>query len=187
MARKVVYIHGFNSSELSYKATAFGEYMLDKQTPYLVPRLHYDPRVALVQLDSVIDSDTVLLGSSLGGYYATYFSQHLGCKAVVINPAVRPFSLLNDYLGPQYNPYQDCHYELQHEHIDALKSMYVEQLSNPENLLLLQQTGDEVLPFEEAVRYYSHCRQIIEFGGDHSFVEFPRYFDTITKFLTIKN
>ncbi|MEJ6475037.1 YqiA/YcfP family alpha/beta fold hydrolase [Pseudoalteromonas piscicida] len=186
MARKVVYIHGFNSSELSYKATAFGEYMSDKATPYLVPRLHFDPRVAMAQLDSVIDSDTVLLGSSLGGYYATYFSQHKGCKAVLINPAVRPFSLLNDYLGPQYNPYQDCHYELSQAHIAALRSCYVEQLTSPENLLLLQQTGDEVLPFEQAVRYYSHCRQIIEFGGDHSFVEFSRYFATIAKFLNIR-
>lgn len=80
MARKVVYIHGFNSSELSYKATAFGEYMMDKQTPYFVPRLHYDPRVALAQLDSVIDSDTVLLGSSLGAITPPIFRNTLAVK-----------------------------------------------------------------------------------------------------------
>lgn len=91
MARQVVYIHGFNSSELSFKATEFGVYMRGKPERYITPRLHFDPRVALAQLDSIIDSDTVLLGSSLGGYYATYFSQLKGCKAVVINPAVRPF------------------------------------------------------------------------------------------------
>ncbi|WP_440054042.1 YqiA/YcfP family alpha/beta fold hydrolase [Pseudoalteromonas sp. T1lg65] len=185
MAQKVVYIHGFNSSEKSHKAVIFGQHLKSKKTHYVVPRLHYDPRIAISQLHSCIDSDTVLLGSSLGGYYATYFAELFGCKAVVINPAVKPFSLLNDFLGPQYNPYQDCHYQLRPEHVEALKQLYVQNLTKPSNLLLLQQTGDEVLPFVEAVRYYKTCHQYIEFGGDHSFVDFSRYFETITTFLEI--
>lgn len=185
MARRVVYIHGFNSSELSFKATEFGRFMEQKQDTYSVPRLHYDPTIALTQLHALVDSDTVLLGSSLGGYYATYLSQTLGCKAVVINPAVKPFALLNDFLGPQYNPYQECHYTLQHKHVDALRAIYINTLTSPEKLLLLQQTGDEVLPFIDAVRYYQDCQQFVEFGGDHSFVGFSRYFDTIAEFLAI--
>ena len=106
-------------------------------------------------------------------------------KAVVINPAVKPFELLADYLGPQYNPYQDMHYELTLEHVAALKSFYVETLSQPSNVLLLQQMGDEVLPFQQAVDYFKQSAQHVEFAGDHSFVGFERYFDTVAKFLKI--
>jgi predicted esterase YcpF (UPF0227 family) len=187
MVKRVIYIHGFNSSEKSFKAQQFGQWISIHypDIEYVSPRLHFDPRVAIIQLAQLIDQHTVLLGSSLGGFYATYLSQLHNIKAVVINPAVKPFELLADYLGPQYNPYQDMHYELTLEHVAALKSFYVETLSQPSNVLLLQQMGDEVLPFQQAVDYFKQSAQHVEFAGDHSFVGFERYFDTVAKFLKI--
>ncbi|MDK1289218.1 YqiA/YcfP family alpha/beta fold hydrolase [Pseudoalteromonas umbrosa] len=185
MVSKVIYIHGFNSSEKSFKAQQLGEYFKDR-CEYLVPRLHYDPRVAMLQLESMIDDECALVGSSLGGFFATYLSQTFNLRAVVVNPAVRPDKLLWDYLGPQYNPYQELNYELTIEHMSALQRMYIAKPSMPSNLLLLQQTADEVLPYQEAVNYYRDCPSIIEFGGDHSFVGFERHFSRIANYLKIK-
>lgn len=187
MVKRVIYIHGFNSSEKSFKAQQFGLWMA-KNYPhieYISPRLHFDPRIAIIQLTQLIDDETVLLGSSLGGFYATFLSQLHNIKAVVINPAIKPFELLADYLGPQYNPYQDMHYELTLDHVAALKLLYLDTLSHAHNVLLLQQMGDEVLPFQQAVDYFKQSAQHVEFSGDHSFVGFERYFDTVAKFLKI--
>ncbi|MBQ4861471.1 esterase YqiA [Pseudoalteromonas sp. MMG013] len=187
MARRVIYIHGFNSSELSFKALQFGEWFASQgySCEYLTPRLSFDPRIAISQLVALIEPDTVLIGSSLGGYYATYLSQLYGLKAVVINPAVKPFDLLADYLGAQYNPYQKIHYELTLDHVEALKQLHCATLVHPQLVMLLQQMGDEVLPYQQAVRYFMACEQRIEFAGDHSFMAFQRYFDTIVNFLEI--
>ncbi|KAF7771965.1 hypothetical protein PCIT_a1940 [Pseudoalteromonas citrea] len=187
MARRVIYIHGFNSSEASLKAQQLGRWLTEQsfKCEYLTPRLSFDPRIAITQLAALIEADTVLVGSSLGGYYATYLSQLYGLKAVVVNPSVKPFDLLADYLGAQYNPYQKVHYELTLAHVDALEQLYYPRLVQPKLLMLLQQMGDEVLPYQQAVHYFSASEQRIEFAGDHSFVAFQRYFDDIVNFLEI--
>ncbi|MGB1293098.1 MAG: YqiA/YcfP family alpha/beta fold hydrolase, partial [Pseudoalteromonas sp.] len=118
-------------------------------------------------------------------FYATYLSQRYQLPAVLINPAVKPFLLLSSFLGSNYNPYQDTHYELNKSHINALKALFVTQLKQPSLLYLLQQTGDEVLGFEQAVKYYSQCKQHVEFGGDHSFKNFESTFESIVDFLKI--
>ena len=185
MASKLIYIHGFNSSELSQKAVQLGEYLAPWSGRYIVPRLGHDPAQAIAQLAALIDDNTALIGSSLGGFYATYLSQQYNVPAVVINPAVNPAALFNAYLGPQYNPYQDYHYVLNKHHLRALEQLYLKQLSSPELLFLLQQEGDEVLPYRQAVDYYHNCQQVVEPGGDHRFVGFERYFGAIARFLNI--
>ncbi len=186
--KKVIYIHGFNSSPESYKAVKFGQYLAQRyhnEIEYLVPCLKHEPIASLIQLENLIDANTVLLGSSLGGFYATYLSQKYQIKAVLINPAVTPFNLMADYLGEQFNPYQNYRYHVTQSHIEQLKWCYLKTLLKPELLLLLQQTGDEVLNYQEAVKYYSQCHQQIEFGGDHSFIGFHNHFDGIVDFLNI--
>ncbi|WP_394192690.1 YqiA/YcfP family alpha/beta fold hydrolase [Pseudoalteromonas atlantica] len=185
MVKRVIYIHGFNSSEKSYKAVRFGEYMAHYNVEYCVPRLSHEPLHAIIQLEQLLTPNSVLIGSSLGGFYATYLSQRYQLPAVLINPAVKPFLLLSSFLGANYNPYQDTHYELNKSHINALKALFVAQLKQPSLLYLLQQTGDEVLGFEQAVKYYLQCKQHIEFGGDHSFKNFESTFESIVDFLKI--
>ena len=185
MARKLIYIHGFNSSERSHKAVQLGEHLRTWQGQYIVPRLSHDPEQAIAHLSALVDEDTALIGSSLGGFYATYLSQRYHLPSVVINPAVRPFELLDEYRGVQYNPYQNYSYELNHIHMQALQGLYLQQLTSPELLFLLQQEGDEVLPYEQAVAYYQGCKQQVEAGGNHSFIGFERYFTHIMQFLNI--
>ncbi|MFC3031970.1 YqiA/YcfP family alpha/beta fold hydrolase [Pseudoalteromonas fenneropenaei] len=185
MGMRLIYVHGFNSSERSAKATLIGKLLASTQIDYQVPRLHYDPRIAMMQLEALLTPTTRLIGSSLGGFYATYLSQQYNLPAVVINPAVNPAALLADFLGPQYNPYQDCHYELGAEHVAALAQLYLPTLPYPQQLLLLQQIGDEVLPYLQAVQYYQTTPQRIEFAGDHSFQGLERHLETIVNFLKI--
>ncbi|MBQ4832836.1 esterase YqiA [Pseudoalteromonas sp. MMG010] len=185
MVKRVIYIHGFNSSEKSFKAVRFGEVMANYDVEYYVPRLNHEPLAAIVAIEQLLTANTVLVGSSLGGFLATYLSQKHNVPAVLINPAVAPDKLLMQLLGENYNPYQAYHYQLTQRHIDALRMLTLTHLPRPELLMLLQQTGDEVLNFQHAVKYYSQCKQWVEFGGDHSFKDFDRAINKIVSFLKI--
>ncbi len=122
-------------------------------------------------------------GVSLGGYLSTWLNAEFGFRAVVVNPAVKPYELLADYLGPQTNPYTHESYTLEARHIDELKALEVKEVANPESFWLLQQTEDEVLDYRQAVEKYVGSAQTVEEGGDHSFVGFERYPERIIHFL----
>ncbi|EGR1588150.1 esterase YqiA [Vibrio parahaemolyticus] len=188
----LLYIHGFNSSPLSMKANLMREYCAQHRADIkvIVPQLPCFPEQAAQLLLDIVeqykdDYNIGLVGSSLGGYMSTWLNAKYGFKAVVVNPAVKPYELLVDYLGEQTNPYTHETYTLEDCHIDELKALDVQSIASPNSFWLLQQTEDEVLDYRQAVDKFAKAKQTVEQGGDHSFVGFERYPAKIIEFLEL--
>lgn len=183
----LIYVHGFNSSARSYKAGLLRDYMvkLGLEKHYACPELSHRPAQAMAQLQALIapdDARTVtLVGSSLGGYYATHLVESLGARAVLVNPAVRPYELLAPYTGPQKNPYTGEAYEFTAGHVAELRALEVDHIT-PQRYLLITATGDETLDYRDGVSRYAGCEQIVVSGGDHGFRGFADYVDTVVTF-----
>jgi uncharacterized protein len=185
----LIYIHGFNSSALSFKAGLLRKRMaeLGLSAEYVCPDLPPSPTQALTLLEQCIASAAgavSLIGSSLGGYYATWLAQQYGVRAVLVNPAVRPYTLLGGYVGPQTNLYTGAKYEFTLEHISELRDLETTDIT-PSRYLLMVQTGDEVLDYRHAVEKYRGCEQLVIAGGDHGFTDFATYIDRALAFCGI--
>ena len=181
----LIYIHGFNSSPASSKAQLLKARLEAKGrgAEYAAPTLPHSPAQAAALLDSLArrHPGAVLVGSSLGGYYATYLAEKHGLKAVLLNPAVRPYDLLKDHLGPQQNFHTGERYEFIQQHVEELRALEVAGVT-PARYLLIAATADEVLDYRAAVERYRGCRQIVIEGGDHGLSDFERHVDAVLEF-----
>ncbi|MEQ1773429.1 MAG: YqiA/YcfP family alpha/beta fold hydrolase [Burkholderiales bacterium] len=184
----LIYIHGFNSAPASFKARLVGERMraLGRENEYFVPALPHRPVEAMALLRNAVEQHpgAALIGSSLGGFYATWLAEHYGLRAVLVNPAVRPYELLRGALGPQKNLYTGATYDLTAQHVEELKALDVAAIT-PERYMLLTRTGDEVLDYRLAVEKYYGARQWVIPGGDHGFADFENYLDAALAFCGI--
>jgi predicted esterase YcpF (UPF0227 family) len=127
-------------------------------------------------------SRLAFVGSSLGGFYATWLAERYGARAVLINPSVRPFDDLAAWKGVQTNLYTGEAFEVTDAHFAELRALYVEHLADPARYFLLVQSGDEVLDWRTAVARYAGGWQYVEGGGDHSFAGFERHLPEILRF-----
>ena len=184
----IVYLHGFRSSPASIKATQLRDavHALAAPPQLYVPALEHRPARAIAHVVEWIErnADTPLtfVGSSLGGFYATYLAERFDARAVMINPAVRPHEDLRPWLGPQTNLYTGETFVVTQEHLDELCTLAVTCITRPERYFLLVETGDEVLDFREAVAYYGGAYQYLGGGGDHTFTEFVAQIPAILRF-----
>jgi len=181
----IIYIHGFNSSPASSKAQVLKQRLeaLGRGVEFAAPALPHSPARAVALLDALAKQHpgAGLVGSSLGGYYATYLAEKHGLRAVLLNPAVRPYELLAPHVGRQKNFHTGEEYDFTTRHVVELQSLEVDRIS-PERYLLLAATGDEVLDYRAAVARYRGCRQIVIEGGDHGLSDFGEYLETVLEF-----
>lgn len=187
---RVVYIHGFNSSPASLKAQQLRRAWLQLGLPeeYLhIPQLHHLPSQAIAQLQDAIAEleQPVLVGSSLGGYYATYLAQQHHLKALLINPAVRPHQLFDGFFAEQENLYTGERWQLTQEHLQGLAELEVAQPNDAERFNVWLQTGDETLDYCLAEQYYHGCSVRVEQGGNHSFQRFSEHFLELFAFVGV--
>ena len=182
---EVLYIHGFSSCGAGQKSTAltdfFGSGSID------APDLPPSPNDAMTLLEHMIDKNhySMLVGSSLGGFYATWLAEKFGLKAVLINPSTQPYETLAPYVGWQK---RFCDGE-----VFEFKAVYLEQLKQyravPEygSYLVLLQSEDEVLDYRKAKAYYQNERVIVEYGGNHRFENIEDYLSMIGNFKDAKD
>ncbi|ETX09411.1 hypothetical protein MUS1_08905 [Marinomonas ushuaiensis DSM 15871] len=189
--KTLLYIHGFNSSESSHKATLLGEAakQIGQANAVISPRLSWQPAMAIKQLEAIIEEKQsqgiTLIGSSLGGFYAAYLAEKYHLNAILVNPAVQAPVLLKDHLGPQTNPYTDEEYELTLAHMKELEVLVVTEPA-PALYWLMLQEGDEVLDYREALKAFPQTNRLThEQGGDHRFIEFERFTEEILRFAEI--
>ena len=185
----IIYIHGFGSSGKGGKALEFREYFESVNEPFIAPSLSYVPELAMDTLEQLVNSyeNVTLIGSSLGGYYSIYLAEKYGLKAVLINPAVASFETLKraiDLTGYATNYYDGSLFTWQESYVKMLKEYEVERIASKDYLLLLQ-TGDDILNYEDAVRKVPNATMIIEEGGTHPFEGIERHFDRINEFIKI--
>ena len=185
----ILYIHGLNSSPASLKAQQLLAAMqrIGLQAQLRMPALHHHPRQAIAQLDELIAElgQPVLVGSSLGGYYATHLAARHGLKALLINPAVLPHQRFDGYLGEQTNHYSGETWELTLDHVAALAELEVPAPQDPQRYQVWLQTGDETLDYRYAEQYYKACTLRIQAGGDHSYQGFAQQLPELLTFAGI--
>ncbi len=194
MSPLLLYIHGFNSSPHSLKAMEVSKYVEQQAlgVTFVAPALPNYPGEAWRQLEQTLAEQlqqkrrkVALIGSSLGGYYATALAELFQIKAVLVNPAVRPYDLMAHTLGANQNPYSGEEFYLHEGHVDELRAVECDRLQHPSNLLLMVQKGDETLDYRHAVDYYTGCPHIIEEAGDHGFQQFKRHLPEVMQFLAL--
>lgn len=190
MASSILYLHGFNSAPQSAKAQAVLTFFAQHHpsVSVLIPSLNVSPAQVATQLEHIVvdrgvDQFHGVIGSSLGGYYALYLHARFGLPAVLINPAVRPFERLAEYVGENTNYYTGERYQVTSAHKDELRALNLPFVNDPEKLYLLTQTADETLDFHEAVQVLDGVRMWIQYGGSHAFDHFEATLPSIADFL----
>ena len=186
----IVYLHGFRSSPQSSKAQRLKARMaaLGLGDLFWCGQLPPSPRAAIALAERQIaaarapGAPVTVVGSSLGGYYATHLAERHGLRAVLVNPAVVAHLSLAEFVGTQTNLYTGEAFDFKPEYIEELRAIEVPRISRPQDFLLLAETGDEVLDYREAVAKYAGCRQVVLEGGDHSFTRWDEYLDTVLEF-----
>ena len=189
---RILYLHGFKSSPSSLKAQQTMQYFaqLDLAQNLHIPHLPPEPSLAIEQamflyeqlIDEVGIANVFIIGSSLGGYYASYLIERFGGRGALINPAVKPYELLVNYLGENENYHTGEKFVVTKAYMADLKAIEVKHLKQPKQHLLLVQMSDETLDAHEATAKYRNGPSIIECGGNHSYVDFPKRLNTIMNF-----
>jgi hypothetical protein len=183
----IAYLHGFNSSPQSHKARQLNRYLAERSLGerYVCPALPPSALEAIGIVEALVAArggePLCFVGSSLGGFYATYLAERHAARAVLINPAIEPHVGLRPWLGPQRNLHTGAPYELTEEHLRQWEGLYCEKIS-PERYLLIVETGDEVLDYRNALARYAGAEQVVVPGGDHSLLSFARQLPRIMQF-----
>jgi predicted esterase YcpF (UPF0227 family) len=187
----LLYLHGFRSSPQSRKAQQLGARMgeLGRMAEFACPQLPASPRAAIEVAQAtaalVAPGALCLVGSSLGGFYATWLAERLGCRAVLLNPAIRPYDDLRAHLGTQPVFFSDASIDVRPEFLDELLALDTPTITRPERYFLVAATGDAVIDYRTMVAKYAGCRQRVIAGSNHEISDFPQYLDEVLQFCGI--
>ena len=187
----IIYLHGFQSSTLSIKGQYIQAFCQNQHHIQVhLPDLNMPPKQVLAHVSKMIEclDQVVLIGSSLGGFYATQLVAKHAVPAVLINPAMRPWQLFHDLFGDELPYVVNGQWTLDQTQLDQLEQMAVPFVQDADKILVLLQQDDEVLDYREAQRYYSNAAHpsmmITEANGNHAMDNFADKIPMALQFLS---
>ena len=188
----LLYLHGFRSSPQSAKAQKVAARVRERypDVTWWCPQLPPSPREAMALVMQGIASwpkaSMAVIGSSLGGFYATWVAERQGCRAVVLNPAVDPARDLAAHVGEQ-TTWQDPaeRFFFRPEYVDELRALQAGPLADPARYLAVIAKGDELLDWREMAARYQGVRLRVLEGSDHALSDFARHLDEVLAFLDL--
>lgn len=188
----LLYLHGFRSSPQSAKARRMAAWVQANRPDlrWWCPQLPPSPREAMAMLAATIAGwparRMAVIGSSLGGFYATAVAERVGCPAVLLNPAVDPARDLAKYIGEQtafHDPAERFFFRA--EFVDELRDLTAAAITDPQRYFAVIAKGDEVLDWHEMSARYAGCRIKLLEGGDHALSDFDAHLPDILHFLQL--
>ena len=201
----ILYLHGFRSSPASFKSTVMRHYLqqIGRIDEFFCPQLPASPQAAIDLACDLVrqyaertnNYQINIIGSSLGGFYATYLCENLSrilnqpfnkpftCRAVLLNPAVKPPHDLQKYVGISTQFHSDAPFEFKAAYIDQLQALSVAHITEPKRYFLIAATGDEVLDWRDMTAFYADARQYIIDGSNHGIDEFAAYAPQVMAFI----
>lgn len=187
-SKKIIYLHGFNSSSYSKKSQVLNSYLKEnKYFSFESPDLSLSPKEAIADIEKIISkksSGIVLIGSSLGGLYATFLANKYQLKSVTINPVVKNhINTMKGLIGKHKNFHSDEECEFFEEDFEELIKLGLNKLEDPLNHLCLVKMGDEVLDHKITRRYFSSSYIVCEKNGNHSYDDFLEKIPLILDYL----
>lgn len=189
----LLYLHGFRSSPRSVKARATAAWMREHRPDltWLCPQLPPSPRDAMASVQDATAGwprhTMGVIGSSLGGFYATVVAERTGCRAVLLNPAVDPARDLQTHIGETsaWHDPAECFY-FQATFIEELRAMGPPALTRPERYFAVIAKGDEVLDWREMAARHAGSRLRLLEGGDHALSDFDVHLREVLDFLGLR-
>lgn len=187
----ILYLHGFRSSPLSAKSQLMAQVMQERGQAdlFVCPQLPAEPKQAtqlcldLAQQAQQAGQEICLMGSSLGGYYATYLAQELDCRAVLINPSIYAARDLSTQLDVRTQFHTDAPFHFSAAYVKQLADLFVPVLKQPERYFLLAGKRDEVLDWQEMQARFIGAKQLIVDDQDHAFADLGRYLPEVLDFI----
>ena len=188
----ILYLHGFRSSPASFKSRLLAARLseLGHAASWHCPALPVSPQAAIALAEQTVAqaqaagdlSPVTVIGSSLGGFYATWLAERHGWRAVLLNPATVPHDDLQHYLGEQPLWHGGGSIVVEAHHLDELRALKVPAITQPHRYYLIAASGDEVLDYRDMLAKYPGAQTVLIEGGDHAISDFPRYLDSVVAF-----
>jgi predicted esterase YcpF (UPF0227 family) len=188
----LLYLHGFRSSPKSFKAQrmAAAVQALHPTVTWWCPQLPPSPKAAMQMVRETVTScppdRLAVVGSSLGGFYATWVAEETGCRAVLLNPAVDPARDLAGFIGEQASWHDPAeHFYFAPEFVDELRALERGPVAHPDRYFAVIAKGDEVLDWREMTGRYPGVRTKLLEGSDHGLSDFDQHIEEVLDFLDL--
>lgn len=188
----LLYLHGFRSSPQSAKARRMADWVRDHRPDlrWWCPQLPPSPAAAMRMIWQGIaawpQERMAVIGSSLGGFYATAIAERTGCPAVLLNPAVHPARDLAAYIGEQTSWHRpEDRFFFRPEFVEELRALAVPAITRPERYFAVIAKGDELLDWHEmSARYAGACIKLLA-ASDHALFDFEQHLPDVVDFLRL--